>query len=377
LGTESKLKVMLIGGRAQLRRQIKDHLFEVDGLDVAEVPFISETVYDSVNRYIPDLILLDVDADPEREKTLLQRIKAEHPHIGIVVMGELSLLNPKMSVEFCRLGAFSAIKKPEEQTEDNITAFFRNSIFPVIDHFLWKKYGYRGPEGGNKSKHYIDITKQYGPELQKNVEFRGILKKQYVPHRFDVIVVGISTGGPPALHKFLSNLPADLGVPILVVQHMPTFFTKVLAGNINTYSNLPVVEATDNELITKNKIYLAPGGTHMIARNRAGLHRIALIDTPPVNACKPSVDVLFESIVESYRENVLAIVMTGMGTDGVKGVQRLHTIPCYVITQSKESCVVYGMPAAVDKAELSNESVHVNYLAARVTQIIKQGVRNT
>jgi len=367
---------MIVGGKALFRRQIKDHLFEVDGVDVADVPLISETVFDTVNRYIPDVLFLDIDANPEREGRVMQRIKAEHPHIGVVVMGEASYLIAKVAVEYCRKGAFSAIRKPEEQTTLAVTEFFRQSIYPVIDHFMWKKYGYRGPEGGNKSKHYIDITKQYGSELDKNIQIRGILKWQYVPRKFDVIAVGISTGGPPALHKFLANLPADIGIPILVVQHMPTFFTKVLADNINTYSNLPVVEAKDNEAIVKNKIYLAPGGKHMTARNRSGTPRIMLIDTPPVNACKPSVDVLFESVIECYRENVLVVVMTGMGTDGLQGVKKMHSIPCYVITQSRDSCVVYGMPAVIDKAELSNESVHINYLAARVTQIIKQGVKN-
>jgi two-component system chemotaxis response regulator CheB len=152
---------------------------------------------------------------------------------------------------------------------------------------------------------------------------------------------------------------------------MPAMFTRSLVENLNLKSQLQVVEGRDNDIIEPNKVYIAPGGKHMIVSRTDLARRINILDTPPINSCKPSVDVLFLSLPNVYTGNILAVIMTGMGTDGLNGVRELKNISSYCITQSEDSCVVYGMPKSIIDAGLSNESVHLDELASRVTQIIK------
>jgi len=363
-----------LGGHAHFRQQMRELLFEIDGVDVVDVSTTTDSSVKRVGKYIPDLILLDLDASPDKDINFLHMIKDDFPHIGIVLMGNASLLTAAHSQEYRRKGAFSCIIKPEKVDLDHVTQFLRESVYPIIKHFFWKKYGSKDNNSEKAKTPDTGQGKLDTAELQKNIQINRDHQNIY-PYRFDVIAVGISTGGPPALHKFISSLPGDLGLPVLLVQHMPPQFTKSLADSLNSKSKLKVVEATDRERVVKNTVYIAPGGFHMIVQRLGGEAVISIIDTPPVNACKPSVDVLFDSVLQCYRENVLAIIMTGMGADGLNSVQKLMSIPCYIITQSKASCIVYGMPAMVDKAGLSNESVHLDSMAARVTQIVKNGVR--
>jgi len=365
---------MILGGHAHFRQQMKELLFEIDGVDVVDVSTTTDSTIKKVAKYIPDLIFLDIDASPDKDIDILQSIKKDYPHIGVVLMGGAALLPASRSQEFRRNGAFSCIIKPEKGDIDSITKFLREDVYPIIKHFFWKKYGSRAGRTEKPTKSDTIPSKSDSLNFVKHVQ-RHKETPNTIPYRFDVIAVGISTGGPPALQRFITALPSDLDLPILVVQHMPAMFTKTLANSLNDKSKLTVVEATHDELVEKNKVYIAPGALHMVVQKQNGQYRIAITDTPPVNACKPSVDVLFDSVTESYRENVLAIIMTGMGSDGLKGVQRMMDIPCYVVTQSQVSCIVYGMPAMVDRAGLSNESVHLDALAERVTHIIKNGVR--
>ncbi|HPK40878.1 MAG TPA: CheB methylesterase domain-containing protein, partial [Candidatus Cloacimonadota bacterium] len=143
----------------------------------------------------------------------------------------------------------------------------------------------------------------------------------------------------------------------------------------NAKSKIPVFEAEDGQLVEKNKVYIAPGGKHMIVKKDSTNSVIAITDTPPVNSCKPSVDVLFESIPSVYNANVLSVIMTGMGSDGMNGVKYLKNTGCYSITQTEDSCVVYGMPRAVDEAGLTDESVHLDNLSTRIYSLIKNGIK--
>jgi two-component system chemotaxis response regulator CheB len=188
--------------------------------------------------------------------------------------------------------------------------------------------------------------------------------------RVGLVAIGVSTGGPQALADVIPRLPATLHVPVLIVQHMPPVFTASLARSLDRQSRLRVHEAVEGEAILPSKVYLAPGGLHMGMR-RAGEGGegwvIGLKDGPPVNSCKPAVDVLFQSIAEEIGGRALAVIMTGMGQDGLQGVEMIKRAGGICLTQTRETCVVYGMPQAVDQAGLSDESVPLSELAERIS----------
>jgi two-component system chemotaxis response regulator CheB len=196
------------------------------------------------------------------------------------------------------------------------------------------------------------------------------------PRKPDLVVISASTGGPNALSEVIPRLPADLGVPVLVVQHMPSFLTFSLARSLNDKSPLRVHEAAEGELLRPGTVYVAPGGRHLLLRSRRGgtpapERTLALGDGPPENSVRPSADVLFRSVAEVFEGHVLAVIMTGMGNDGMRGVQALKSSGCYCITQTAETCVVYGMPRAVDEAGLSDESADLEALAERIAVLVK------
>ena len=187
-----------------------------------------------------------------------------------------------------------------------------------------------------------------------------------------VLLIGISTGGPAALMELIPKLPSNLGLPVLVVQHMPPKFTQSLADSLNANTALTIKEAVHGETLKPNVVYIAPGGFHMeIEAGAKGEAIVNINQKPPVNSCRPSVDVLFKSAPAVFKNNTLSVVMTGMGKDGCEGVRYLkQTVGTYCITQSEESCVVYGMPKAVDDEHLNDESVPLNNLATRICELL-------
>jgi len=168
-------------------------------------------------------------------------------------------------------------------------------------------------------------------------------------------------------------LPANFPVPVLIVQHMPAYFTKSLAESLNKKSALTVIEAPENAEIRSGTVYIAPGGKHMIVRNVNGIRVIGYSDAPPENSCRPSADVLFRSVALHYGDTgVLSIILTGMGNDGCHGVRVLKKYKCYCITQSESSCVVYGMPRAVDEAGLSDQSLPLEQIPSRMQLLVSK-----
>lgn len=188
-------------------------------------------------------------------------------------------------------------------------------------------------------------------------------RKRLSPTHFKIAVLGVSTGGPLALHQVIPKLPANLPVPFLIVQHMPAHFTKSLADRLNSISHLTVCEAKDKDVLEPGKVYIAPGGLHMKLKDN---RTILITEEPKDTLHRPAVDTMVDSVLDIYNGNVLGIIMTGMGRDGALALRRLNTLGGYVIAQNEESCIVYGMPKAVVDDGTADEIVHLDELAHHI-----------
>jgi two-component system chemotaxis response regulator CheB len=182
----------------------------------------------------------------------------------------------------------------------------------------------------------------------------------------EMVVIGVSTGGPNALATVLPSLPADLAAPVLIVQHMPPMFTKSLADDLNRRCGLTVREAAEGDPIQAGHALIAPGGRQMKVEVRDGRKHIKLTDDPPECACRPSVDYLFRSAAHVSGGAVLAVIMTGMGSDGTLGLRLLKRKGAKALAQSKETCVVFGMPALPIAEGLVDEVLPLEALAAGI-----------
>ena len=191
-------------------------------------------------------------------------------------------------------------------------------------------------------------------------------RSQRPPMRPQVVVIGVSTGGPKALARIVPELPADLAVPVLLVQHMPAEFTGALAKRLDRTSGLRVQEARDGAQPRPGEVWIAPGGQHMVVSGSTSSPRLGLNLEPPENSCRPSVDPLFRSAVDVYGARVLAVVLTGMGQDGALGAEQVRRAGGSVLVQDKETSVVWGMPGAIASRGLAHEVLPLEDIASAI-----------
>ena len=189
---------------------------------------------------------------------------------------------------------------------------------------------------------------------------------------FRSILIGCSTGGPVALREVIPQLPADLPLPVLVVQHMPAHYTNSLAERLNETSKLRVLEAADGMLVEPGRVLIAPGGRHMKVVLKAGRPTIAITDDPLEHGCRPAVDYLLRSALDAFNGKVIATILTGMGKDGLEGCRALKQSGAFVIAQHADGCVVYGMPKAIVDDNLADRVTKLDRIAFTITRMAKR-----
>ncbi|MCF8062876.1 MAG: response regulator, partial [Deltaproteobacteria bacterium] len=319
----------------------------------------------------------------------LHRLRREHPEVGVIMISGEFASDADVVIQALEQGALDFLSKAPMNSEGNSVLALRKHLVTLFHQFQgrknlnlakrissWRAFRPRRPEGFQAAA----ASPAHGEERTGATPRSAGSKpasRRVEPGRIDVVIIGTSTGGPNALSEVIPRLPGDLDVPVLVVQHMPSFLTFSLAQSLNTKSALRVREAMEGEPLRAGTVYVAPGGKHLQVKSRAadrGMSHeryLRLGDGPPENSVRPSVDVLFRSVAESFEGHILAVIMTGMGIDGLKGVQALKPAGCYCITQTAETCVVYGMPRAVDEAGLSDESADLDTLAERIAALVK------
>ncbi len=320
----------------------------------------------SQNSY--DLVLIDSDIKDMKCLDFLLQTQKDFPHIEVLVVGSSSSQDAVPTIRALEKGAMAFVEKPDQPQSKQALVQLRNDLQPLFRTLKTRRLTKLPPGQGTSS-----FPKEKAPVKKQSDEIsRAPSKSLPLPEKqFEVVAIGISTGGPNALMQLIPAFPQDFPLPILIVLHMPTEFTATLANDLDKKSHLRVKEAQEGEQIKPGLILLAPGGRHMLVRKKDNNLVVGLDDGPKENSCRPAVDVLFRSLASCYNEDtVLAIIMTGMGNDGMRGMESLKKKSCYSITQSEQSCVVYGMPKAVDDESLSDESQDLADLAPRICEIV-------
>lgn len=297
----------------------------------------------------PDIITLDVEMPRMNGLETLKEIHSRWPNIKIIMVSAHTKRGAKETIEALENGAFSFVTKPGR---DDFTdfAFQLEKIFKEITYL-----------DTSSPKPQVDTAlKPVIPTIRATRPGAG----KFAPPK--IIGIGISTGGPNSLTQVIPHLPADLPVPVVMVQHMPQGFTNALATSLDNKSKVKVKEAEHGETLFPGVVYIAPGGKQMkiIASERG--NTVAITNDPPENYCRPSVDYLFRSLSQVYKDNILAIIMTGMGSDGTLGLKRIKRHNAKVIGQNRESCVVYGMPQEAKKAGLVDVEVPLDAIVSEI-----------
>jgi two-component system chemotaxis response regulator CheB len=301
---------------------------------------------------------------------VLAELKKEAPYVGAIVLSTLTQKGGDMTMKALDLGAFDFIPKPETKSMEESKAEVKTAITPMFKAFARR----REVQNILKGKKHDPSSASAKPAREtQSIADRMSAIRGGKSSKSEIVGIGISTGGPNALAKMLPSLPANLNVPILIVQHMPPVFTNSLAKSLDARCALEVKEASDGEPLTPNKILIAPGGKQMkVVAGLDGTTRIVRVnDDPPENSCKPSVDYLFRSIAHHYVGRATGVIMTGMGSDGTKGLQLMKRNGAAVIAQDETSCVVYGMPKEAVDANVVDVIVPLDKIAQEIADTVR------
>ena len=366
-----KLRVLIVDDTVVYRRILSDVVESFEDTELVGTAPHGRLALAKLTQEPVDVVLLDVEMPEMSGLETLRHIRRLYPDTGVIMLSGTNSAAASYTMDALAQGALEFVRKPEGADAESNRAELKELLRPLLRHVRTRK-NLRGP-----SQPLLPPAPARPAALAPAPPPAPVrpFRHAHTPSRFDVVGIGVSTGGPNALAEVIPQLPADLRVPVLIVQHMPPMFTASLAEHLAKRSKLPVREALEGEPVLPGHVYIAPGGKHMVIR-RAGENAppiIGLNENPPENSCRPSVDVLFRSLAAHYDGNLLAVIMTGMGSDGCEGVRAMKRKGCHCLSQSEDSCVVYGMPMAVDEAGLSDEKVPLSRLAARIAYLVKPG----
>jgi two-component system chemotaxis response regulator CheB len=357
-------RVLVVDDAVVYRKIVSDVLSGVPGVEIVGTACDGKMAVACMNTLKPDLLVLDVDMPEMNGLEVLAYIKKNRLDIGAIMLSSVAQESRDYTIQALELGAFDFISKPATSSPEESKRVVRRSLCRVVAAFI-RKHEVRSRSRGSKSRVHPDMP---------TVPVSNAAEQCMRPAS-QIVGIGVSTGGPNALREMLPRLPEDMGVPILIVQHMPPMFTRSLAQSLNAACKMEVLEAEDCQVICPNVIYIAPGGKQMkvVKRPKRSDPMIRITDDPPENGCRPAVDFLFRSIAQVYGAKATGVVMTGMGSDGKLGMKLIKRHGAATIAQGKNSCVVYGMPREVIDAGIVDVVAPLETMAQAICRTVQQG----
>ena len=382
---QGPIRVMVVDDAVVVRGLLTRWIEAEDGLQIVGSMRSGREAIEQLERANPDVVILDVDMPDTDGITALPRLLEKKRDLVVIMASTLTRRNAEISLRALALGASDYIPKPESTREITTSASFRRELIDKIKALggsRRKRAAAAAPAPAAPATartferpEEAALRRVPSPPIAPAPQEHGALKLRplpMIPPR--VLLIGASTGGPQALNRCLAQLTSVIDhAPVLVVQHMPPTFTTILAEHLSRAVGRPAHEAIDGEEVRAGQIYIAPGGRHMRVVRRDGNPTIALDDGPLVNFCKPAVDPLFDSAAEIWGAKNLAIVLTGMGSDGTRGAAKLTAAGGTVIAQDEETSVVWGMPGSVATAGLCSAVLPLDLIAPKVVRLFGGG----
>jgi len=316
-----------------------------------------------VERINPDVAVLDIEMPELDGISALPQLLAKKRNLIIIMASTLTRRNAEISFKALSLGAADYIPKPESTREISAADVFKHDLLQKIRHLGLKVRRL-------KSAAVPSIVPAAPKPLPPVAAQAQLVKRPFSPIMPRVLLIGSSTGGPQALMTLVAEIGSVIDrVPVLITQHMPPTFTTILAEHLARAAKRPAREGVDGEAVKAGQIYLAPGGKHMRVVKHGANIAIALDDGPAVNFCKPAVDPLFNSAIDVWQSGILAVVLTGMGSDGMRGGKDIVAAGGNVIAQDEASSVVWGMPGAAAHAGICSAILPLNQIAPKLVRI--------
>jgi two-component system, chemotaxis family, protein-glutamate methylesterase/glutaminase len=365
------LRVMVVDDSAVIRGLISRWIEAEPDMVVAASLRTGRDAVNQVERVNPDVAVLDIEMPELDGISALPLLLAKKRNLIIIMASTLTRRNAEISFKALSLGASDYIPKPESTREPAAAETFRHDLIQKIRHLGAKVRRALPASPSPPLAPVLDRPRTpsgrppLGPVAQP-----ALLRRAFSTQAPRALLIGSSTGGPQALMTLVSEIASVIDrVPVLITQHMPPTFTTILAEHLARSSHRPAQEAADGEIVKAGKIYLAPGGRHMRVVRHGADAIIALDNGPPVNFCKPAVDPLFSSAIDVWQGGILAVVLTGMGSDGMRGGKEIVAAGGSVIAQDEASSVVWGMPGAAANAGICAAVLPLHQIAPKLVRL--------
>lgn len=365
------VKIMLVDDSAVIRGALTQLLSDYPFIEIVSSVSNGEMAVNALDRHNPDLIILDIEMPVMDGITALPLLLQKKPGVKIVMFSTLTDKGAEITIKALSLGAVECLVKPPPGEarkggpfQENLVRLIKNLCSVRASHHDTQPasvpHTNTAATPATRTQVEPRTTTSAPPPSTAGGEFTLRNTQGDFKGHPAILAIGSSTGGPQALFEVLKNCK-DFNVPIVITQHMPATFTKILAQHITQQAGIESMEGENGMTLENGKIYVAPGGFHMLFRSaEAGKTQIVLDNGPPVNYCKPAVDPMFDSLINIYNNRILGVILTGMGQDGLEGGKRLAERGAPLIAQDKATSVVWGMPGAVAQAGICNAVLPLN-----------------
>jgi two-component system chemotaxis response regulator CheB len=348
------VRILVVDDAVVARRVISDILAAEEDFEVIGTAPNGNLALKKISRMRPDVVTLDIDMPELDGMQTLSVIRSSYPSIRVIMVSNHTKRGAAITIEALFNGASDYVTKAARSSSpEEARRYLREQLVPKV----------RGLVRGHQK-----TTTAVPQKVASAVQRRRA-------SAIEVVVIGSSTGGPNALTAILETLPEDFPVPVLIVQHLPENFTTFLAKRLDTVAALSVREAAHRTLVQPGFVWIAPGNLHLETRSTSRGIELATTDGALVNSCKPAADVLFRSAAKCYGPSVLAVVLTGMGQDGLDGCREISAAGGQVIVQDRATSVVWGMPGQVAEAGLAESVLPVSEIGAEIVRRVKAKAR--
>ena len=363
--TPSITKVLVVDDSAFMRKAISIMLESDPQIKVIGVARDGEEAIEKVRELKPDLVTLDIEMPRMDGLAALQQIMKTDP-TPVMMISSITTAGAEATLEALELGAIDFIPKQLSYVSLDIVKIKDELLAKIKDiarrkHLLMAQYRQR--QFARTGRIPI-VTSARPPVTATLIPSSPTIRRRN--HAINIVAIGSSTGGPPALSTLFSRLPGKLPVGVVVAQHMPAQFTKSLAERLDTLCSLTIREAVDGDKVEPGVVLIAPGGLNMTVRRRGGDAFVSVSPEPVTTLYKPCVDVLMNSVAESFGQSTLGVILTGMGSNGIHGVRNIKGRGGVIVAQNEQTCVVYGMPRAVIEAGLADHVAAIDDIPAEV-----------
>jgi two-component system chemotaxis response regulator CheB len=358
----AKIRVLVVDDAVVFRRLVSEELSKDAALEVVGTAPNGRLALARMTQVSPDIVILDVEMPELDGLATLKELRKAYPRLPVIMFSALTERGAEATLDALALGATDYFTKPASgEGLASSLEVIREQLIPEIKALCGRKGPEAEGEGPARGSPPASLSSRAGP-----------LASRPSPGPVQVVAIGASTGGPNALAEVFSRLPGDFPVPIVVVQHMPPMFTRLLAERLSATFPIRVQEATSQSVLHPGHAYVAPGDHHLLIVRDGLQFRTLVNQDPPENSCRPAADVLLRSLAKACGHNTLAVILTGMGQDGLRGCEAVHEAGGQILAQDETTSVVWGMPGYVARAGLADRVLPISLIGDEILRRVRQ-----